>query len=753
MVATAIGSLLRGIFFMIDSLIYSLVPSMYSLLNDVSNINGFIKHEQTIIDPIATNIYTLLAVIMLFRVAFSLLTMIADPDKIEDKEKGLSKIITSVIGCIVLIIAVPLIFNIAGEIQEKVLTDKLIESIVLSDHYCEQDEFSVDQDTKCKPKNTGLYLSYSMLSLVLNIDEGNETSAENDSLKVKYESIIKTPSSETAENFKEQYKALSSLGEDINESVKSGTGVKKYYFNYTIIISTLLGVYLLWIVTTFVIDVAYRSLKLFFLKLIAPVAIISFVDPSSASKGIFKKWSEECIKTYLSIFLRIASLAVVSLIVYSVNFEENKVIVKIFFFLAVLTLLKTLPKLLETLFGVKPKSKEESFGQSLLRGALGAATVGTYGGLAGGISAKRNKGSFLGGMFTGGASGLLGGATSAYNGKFGDFTKAFGNSTAAVAKAYGYKTGAEIRKEKMKYNADKKYSQGIFDNYKQAYANDKNNQSAQKFIDDYKQAPYGVEFTKNQQGQIRKAHAEKNAYSSILSQKAAANRGNLAIKKTEARLLGDEFNNTVRAITATSDDTEKARLNSKAAAIQTRLGKVNKEVGDLESEWKEVIAKDPGNYRDIQTYQALEMAKADRSNKLKNDDIDELLSKEDPVQFIKSGKTTDTTRSSSSSSSSPEPNTDSDDFKYESTIFDLSPNNVDDEGFEYENTLYDVLDKATKEEKRVENQQEDYINYMRDRDPDNADIDEINKEQNIKKQEKSSKEYTEYMKGREPDDI
>ena len=631
MFSNPITSLFRSIFYMIDSLIYSLIPSLYSLLNEVADITGYINNSDDIISMISTNIYSLLAVIMLFRVAFSLLTMIADPDKIEDKEKGLSKIVTSVIGCVVLIIVVPIIFRVAGEIQRKILEEKVIESIIMTENYCEQDDFSIDVDMECKPKNTGLYLSYSILRMFLNFDRFENYDAEkiknagvDNEIIMAYENAIIKPSPASNEDFKDQYAVLNGLGEYINATYKPEREARKYVFNYTFLLSTLMGIYLFWIVLTFVIDVAYRSVKLYLLQLVAPVAIISFVDPSSASKGIFKKWSEESIKTYLSLFIRIASLAFVSLILYNIKFAGKPFLVKIFFFLAILTLLKTLPKLLETIFGVKPKSKEESFGQSLLRGALGAAAVSTYGGLKGGISAKKHGGSFLGGLAIGASSGFLGAATSAYNGKFGDFAKSFGNSASAVAKTYGFKTGAELRKEKMKYNSDKKYSQKVFERFSDAYTNNSNNLQATSMLNEYAAEGYGVVFSNNEQGQIRKAHNEQESYGSILSAKAAQNRGKLAVKKTESRLLENALLRTSERISVTSNAEEKAVLHNQASRLRDRIGLRKKEVSDLEAEWKD-YSRDPRNYRDVEIFNALEMAKLDPSNKLRKNEIDTLL--------------------------------------------------------------------------------------------------------------------------------
>ena len=69
---------------------------------------------------------------------------------------------------------------------------------------------------------------------------------------------------------------------------------------------TLTAVVLLLI--NFCMDVAVRSIKLAFLQLVAPIPIISYIDPKSGKDGLFKKWYDMCFKTYLSLFIRLLAL-------------------------------------------------------------------------------------------------------------------------------------------------------------------------------------------------------------------------------------------------------------------------------------------------------------------------------------------------------------------------------------------------------------------------------------------------------------
>ena len=77
---------------------------------------------------------------------------------------------------------------------------------------------------------------------------------------------------------------------------------------YKYIFSTVVGVVVILLLITFCMDIAVRSIKLAFLQLVAPIPIISYVDPKSGKDGMFKKWYEMCFKTYISLFIRLIAL-------------------------------------------------------------------------------------------------------------------------------------------------------------------------------------------------------------------------------------------------------------------------------------------------------------------------------------------------------------------------------------------------------------------------------------------------------------
>ena len=91
-----------------------------------------------------------------------------------------------------------------------------------------------------------------------------------------------------------------------------------YAFSYFPVVSTICGILLLLVFATTCLDVAIRALKLAILRLIAPIAIISYIDPKSAEKGAFSSWIKLLISTYLDLFLRLAIIYFVMFIVMEI---------------------------------------------------------------------------------------------------------------------------------------------------------------------------------------------------------------------------------------------------------------------------------------------------------------------------------------------------------------------------------------------------------------------------------------------------
>lgn len=448
--ATSVGvvDMMRVIFFFLDSIVYSLIPVVYRgifALYDIDKIIG-VGNTQNLLNTAKETVYSLLAIFMFFRVAFSLITMLVDPSLIDDKSKGAKKIVLNIFICLGLIVVVPVFFRVAKNIQTRVLEEKIIERAVGGDIY------SNDQNY-----NLGNELALSTWSVFLQpvVDEGDAY----DAWKGVFESgnptiwplpVLATHLNDTTGGI------LGGLATKIAgvAAILRATGTVTYQLGYIWLISGLVGIYVVWTMIKMLIDVAYRSIKFLLLEVISPIAIISYIDPKSSEKGLFSKWLSETLKTYLSLFIRIFIFAMVSVILKQISvssfFDEGNILTRLFFILALVAFMKTAPKFIDNLFGTEiSKGSDTKFASDLLKQGLGFVSGAAIGGISGGVVAKRTgqpvfknvmKNAWQGGQKVSGAAkkGGLGGLTGVISSGFG--------TVADVKKGLGYNVDKDQEK-------------------------------------------------------------------------------------------------------------------------------------------------------------------------------------------------------------------------------------------------------------------------------------------------------------------
>lgn len=354
-------TILRFISFWLDKLIYGFVAEVYVVLVDISETSIF---TEEIFDAFASKVYGLLGIFMLFKVSFSILTYIVDPDSFLDKSKGFSKLISNIIITLTLLISTPWIFSQAMEIQKIILRDNILGKIFSTttvnlnrkdDYYGNVMayqtfnafyHFDYDSFSDCKADD-GRFNSSTECSSQLGLDD-SDFNTLRDTLNYAYNS----PEIDSYMNAD----LLLLKGKNNN-----------YVMSYLPIISTLAGVALLLLLIVFCFDVAIRSVKLGFLRMIAPVPIISRIDPKKG-KETFDKWVKTSIGTYLDLFIRLLAIYFALFVITQVvdlKFVDAttglstdvSVFVKVFIILGALLFAKQVPQLIQDLTGVKMDGK------------------------------------------------------------------------------------------------------------------------------------------------------------------------------------------------------------------------------------------------------------------------------------------------------------------------------------------------------------------------------------------------------------
>lgn len=353
-------NILRTVAFFLDGIVYPLIDTVYELFESIANTSIF---TEEIIDIFASKVYALLGIFMLFKVSFSIMTYIVNPDEFADKNKGFSKLISNIIITLALLLFTPWIFSQAMDIQRIILKDNIIGKI-----------FSTQEQSSLSTLNSGQTMAYETFSAFYKLNEsaktlcdGLEKGTADDSLCRNYMN-----NSKNYDNYKTELQN-SYIGKNLHFILKDYNLLNQrskddeYVMSYMPFISTICGGFIAWILIIFCFDVAVRSVKLGFLRMIAPVPIVSRVDPKKG-KETFDKWMKVCISTYLDLFIRLLAINFALFVITQVvNMDfvdqttglptEVNAFVKIFIIMGALLFAKQLPKLLEDLTGAKLDGK------------------------------------------------------------------------------------------------------------------------------------------------------------------------------------------------------------------------------------------------------------------------------------------------------------------------------------------------------------------------------------------------------------
>ena len=84
---------------------------------------------------------------------------------------------------------------------------------------------------------------------------------------------------------------------------KETKNIYDYDFNY--IFAAVVGVIMILILLGITLSVAVRVFKLFLLEMLAPIPIISYIDPKSSKSGAFSAWTKQVIMTFVDIFIKL----------------------------------------------------------------------------------------------------------------------------------------------------------------------------------------------------------------------------------------------------------------------------------------------------------------------------------------------------------------------------------------------------------------------------------------------------------------
>lgn len=368
-------NIIRSFFATLDRAIYGFVSSLYEVITELANATIV---GQGAIEDLYARIYTLLGIFMLFKIIFSFINYIINPDSFVDKSKGVQNLVRNVILVLILIIITPYLFYQLNRVQRAILNDEIIPRFIMGISSTDaqgqiRNQFQMSDECGSQfatAASDGDFIALSVLKPFYQLE-----ATTSDIPQGYCATGTVTPSSY--------------LKKDIFNKDKFVEDT--YLVDYKFFISTIAGIVVFLIFVSFCFDVAVRSIKMAFLQMIAPIPIMSYIDPASGKNGLLTKYAKQVGATWASLFIRLVALFFAIHIISIIDFAQitkgtkHGVLFPLFIVLGALIAAKQIPKWIENLvpslklggLQLNPFKKvaNDALGGKQMLG-VGAATIG-----------------------------------------------------------------------------------------------------------------------------------------------------------------------------------------------------------------------------------------------------------------------------------------------------------------------------------------------------------------------------------------
>lgn len=408
-IGTFIKDALRSVAAALDSLIYQVVAFLYKLFFYVSSTEIF---QNDAVRNISKNFQLLVAIVVMFSLSISLINYIVNPDNMKSGKVSASKLVTKVITSLILLLTINIVFATAYRLQNAIIENNFVGKLILGD---KAQSFDVE--------SMGMSFSKSILSAFI-------TDNPNKSGSVPQYNI--QDANDLFNNILTKESQFHYLTDFINDKDDQG----EYILNYNAL-SIPVGLFVGYILLTYVVGVGVRTVQLFYLQIIAPVPILFYVLPNGDDK--LKKWTQQCITTYLDLFIRHLIIYLTIFLCSNLLSSDGRLIIPsgadeyknwiiLALVIAIMLFAKKAPDLIKELFPATSKASGD-FGLNLGKQFKGTAAGAVLGAGVGGIA-----GAATGLLSGGGIGGMIGGFN---RGAYGGLTGKKLSDTMSKTKQYG----------------------------------------------------------------------------------------------------------------------------------------------------------------------------------------------------------------------------------------------------------------------------------------------------------------------------
>lgn len=382
--------IVRTFFGFLDVLVYGAIKWILFGIFDLANLTA----NSEVFSGIYSRIYVVLGIFMAFKLSFSFFQYIIDPESMTGKsDKSLSKLLIRVFVMLSALVFLPaVLFGQNGEqgllsrAQSAFLPSlpKVIFGVSNVGGLSQGDNTTQKFTDSIEQSATDMSVA-ALRGFFSPPQELDDYCADG-----TYEN---TPQIETIEQFSAALHLTCDKKGDLNLYVGpiQISGTRFYKYSYMPFISTVVGVLIGLLLLGITIDIAKRIFKLMILEVVAPIPIMSLIDPKGSKDGAFSKWVKSLTSTFLDIFFKLGLVYIIIVFIHLIvtattngelfsNFPKDTgfrgAYLTILLILGLIFFAKEAPKFIKNAMGFKDEGSGSLFSDVK---AIGAAAVGTAG--------------------------------------------------------------------------------------------------------------------------------------------------------------------------------------------------------------------------------------------------------------------------------------------------------------------------------------------------------------------------------------
>lgn len=310
-----------------DRIVYGLMAILYDIFFNIADTTIFSSET---IKNFYSRVQLIIGVVMIFKLSISVIQAVMDPDRLTNKDAGMGKIITRIVTMLAMFTAIiplnipyaeegsynaylnenGLLFGTLYSLQSRIIKGNVIGKLVLGNNSAStsiKGNLSEDEASQGDKLATFILKTFVRLNLKKSaVDEGAFDSKGN---LISDNLMCDGGYDDELEIYVNSDSTPGDILDGVTEWCKPPENIHdedRYSYVYTPIISTICGIIIDIVLIGYCVDIAIRALKLAVLRLLAPIPIISYIDPKSSKDGSFATWTKSLTSTYIDVFLRLA---------------------------------------------------------------------------------------------------------------------------------------------------------------------------------------------------------------------------------------------------------------------------------------------------------------------------------------------------------------------------------------------------------------------------------------------------------------